>query len=69
MVASDGPHYGANLKLDGAGKYHLTYHIDPPPYQGFYRHEDEETGVGRWWEPFDLSWEFAFVGTGKKGGY
>jgi len=69
MVASDGPHYGANIKLDGPGKYTVTYHIDPPPYQGFYRHKDKETGVGKWWSPFDLSWEFAYVGTGKKGGY
>jgi len=69
MVAADGPHYGANIKLDGPGKYAVTYHIDPPPYQGFYRHKDKETGVGKWWSPFDLSWEFAYVGTGKKGGY
>ena len=34
MVASDGPHYGANVKLDGPGKYKLLYHIQPPPYQG-----------------------------------
>ena len=69
MVASDGPHYGANVALDGPGKYQLRYHIDPPPYQGFYRHKDKETGVGKWWAPFDVSWEFAYVGTGKKGGY
>jgi hypothetical protein len=69
MVASDGPHYAANIKLSGPGKYQLRYHIDPPPYQGFFRHTDKETGVGQWWAPFDLDWEFAYVGTGKKGGY
>lgn len=69
MVASDGPHYAANIKLDGPGKYSLSYHITPPPYQGFYRHIDKETGVAAWWAPFDLNWEFAYVGTGKKGGY
>lgn len=69
MVASDGPHYAANIKLDGPGKYALRYHIDPPSYQGFFRHTDKETGVGPWWAPFDLNWEFAYVGTGKKGGY
>ncbi|MEJ2061169.1 MAG: iron transporter [Gammaproteobacteria bacterium] len=69
MVANDGPHYGANVKLDGPGKYRLTYHIAPPPYQGFYRHTDKETGVAKWWAPFDVSWEFAYVGVGKKGGY
>lgn len=69
MVASDGPHYGSNAKLDGSGKYHLTFHINPPPYTGFVRHVDKETGVGKWWEPFDVSWDFTYVGTGKKGGY
>ncbi|KAA3626040.1 MAG: hypothetical protein DWQ09_17535 [Proteobacteria bacterium] len=69
MVASDGPHYGANIKMDGPGKYHLTYHITPPAYQGFYRHFDKETGVGQWWVPFKLEWDFTYVGTGKKGGY
>lgn len=69
MVASDGPHYGANVKLDGPGKYKLTYRILPPPYQGFFRHTDKETGVAAWWAPFEVSWEFPYIGTGKKGGY
>ena len=69
MVANDGPHYGANLKLDGPGKYKLSYHIQPPPYQGFYRHTDKETGVAPWWAPIDVEWEFVYAGTGKKGAY
>jgi len=69
MVASDGPHYGANVKLDGPGKYRLTYRFQPPPYQGFFRHTDKETGVAPWWAPFDVSWDFTYVGVGKKGGY
>lgn len=69
MIASDGPHYGANVRLNGPGKYRLTYKITPPAYQGFYRHFDKETGVGEWWAPFALEWEFTYVGTGKKGGY
>lgn len=69
MVASDGPHYGANVKLDGAGKYELRYHIEPPPANGFYRHTDKETGVGKWWTSFETEWEFTFLGAGKKGGY
>lgn len=69
MVASDGPHYAANVSLAGAGKYRLRYRIDPPPYQGFLRHDDKETGVAPWWEPFDVEWTFVYVGTGKKGGY
>lgn len=69
MVADDGPHYGANVALDGPGKYRLTFHITPPPYQGFFRHTDKETGVAAWWSPFDVSWTFVYVGVGKKGGY
>lgn len=69
MVASDGPHYADNIKLNGPGNYHLKYHIKPPAYNGFYRHTDKETGVGPWWAPFDLEWDFTFIGVGKKGGY
>ena len=61
-VASDGPHYGANIKMMGVGNYKLTYHIDPPPKAGMHRHTDEETGVGRWWKPFDVNYEFKFTG-------
>jgi len=69
MVASDGPHYAENIKLNGPGKYQLTYHIVPPPINSFYRHTDKETGTDKWWTPFDLNWEFTYLGTGKKGGY
>lgn len=70
MVANDGPHYGANVKLDGPGKYHVAFHITPPNEHGFYRHTDKETGVGPWWTAFDQEWDFTFVGSvGKKGGY
>lgn len=69
MVANDGPHYGVNLKLDGPGKYHVSYHINPPSYNGFLRHADMETGVNSWWDPIDVSWDFTYTGTGKKGGY
>src|SRR5581483_11718413 len=34
MVASDGPHYGDNVKLFGPGKYHLTLVIEPPMQMG-----------------------------------
>ncbi|MCB9959739.1 MAG: iron transporter [Rhodospirillaceae bacterium] len=61
MVAVDGPHYGANIDMPGAGNYTLTYHIDPPSRQGFGRHTDQASGVGRWFEPFDVSYEFEFV--------
>ncbi len=69
MIASDGMHYGDNVKLNGPGKYHLRYHIQPPVAKGFARHTDKETGVGKWYKPFDVEWDFSYVGTGKKGGY
>lgn len=69
MCANDGPHYGDNVKLDGPGKYKLTFNIQPPPYAGFVHHVDKETGTKEWWAPFDVSWDFAYVGVGKKGGY
>jgi uncharacterized protein involved in high-affinity Fe2+ transport len=69
MCADDGPHYGDNVKLDGPGKYHLTYDILPPAYNGFYHHVDKETGTKEWWEPFQVAWDFTYAGVGKKGGY
>jgi periplasmic iron binding protein len=69
MIAADGPHYARNIKLAGAGKYTLTYSIEPPPFNGFYRHTDKESGVAKWWTPFTLGWDFTYVGVGKKGGY
>lgn len=69
MCANDGPHYGDNVKLDGPGKYRLTYEIMPPAYNGFFHHVDKETGTKEWWEPFQVTWDFAYVGVGKKGGY
>jgi len=69
MVASDGPHYGANIALDGPGAYELVFRIAPPSAQGFLHHTDRETGVGTWWAPFEYRGAFNFVGTGKKGKY
>ncbi len=69
MVANDGPHYGANIRLDGPGAYRLLLHIEPPKGQDFGRHIDKETGVAAWWAPFDYKGGFNFVGVGKIGGY
>jgi len=69
MCASDGPHYGANIKMNGAGKYKVTFQMSSPAEQGFLRHTDKETGVGKWWAPFSNTWEFVYAGAGKKGGY
>ncbi len=72
MVADDGPHYGDNVKMMGAGRYKLTLHVSPPgsdPHSHFGRHVDKETGVGPWFKPFDAEFEFTYAGTGKKGAY
>ena len=70
MVASDGPHYGDNVKLAGPGKYRLTFTIDTTNGSAhFGRHVDKETGVGAWTAPFTVDYEFTFAGTGKKGSY
>lgn len=69
MVANDGPHYGENIPMQGAGKYRVSYHIEPPSTNGLHHHYDKETGVADWWQPFNVSWEFVYLGAGKKGGY
>ncbi len=75
MVASDGPHYGDNVKLQGPGKYRVKYSIYPPNApenplsHHFGRHTDRATGVRPWFKPFEVEWEFAYAGIGKKGGY
>ncbi|HEY3325868.1 MAG TPA: iron transporter [Novimethylophilus sp.] len=72
MVANDGPHYGDNIKLMGPGKYKVKYTISPPganQHAHFGRHADRLTGVRPWFKPFDVEYEFTYVGIGKKGGY
>lgn len=72
MVANDGAHYGDNVKLEGPGKYKLTFVVEPPSASKashFGRHVDKETGVAPWFAPFQVDYDFVFAGTGKKGGY
>ena len=72
MVANDGPHYGDNVKLSGPGKYTLKLSVAPPgaaAHAHFGRHTDKETGVGPWFKPFTVQYDFNYAGVGKKGGY
>jgi uncharacterized protein involved in high-affinity Fe2+ transport len=67
MNASDGPHYGANIKLPGSGgpgEYKVTFLIQNPEAQGYVLHIDQTTGVpGRFWgEPLKAEWTFAYAG-------
>lgn len=63
-IAQYGPHYGANVKLDGFGKYHLTLHVAPPT-EGIYRHIGVDTGLV-FWKPFNVDWNFNYLGVGKR---
>ena len=45
MAASDGPHYGNNIKLD-PGTYDVTFTIHSPGENGYLIHSDAETGPG-----------------------
>ncbi len=46
MSASDGPHYGANIKLPNADTYSLKITIHDPGENGYLIHADSETGPG-----------------------
>jgi len=46
MAASDGPHYGNNIKLPDAGTYNVTFTIHSPGENGYLIHTDSETGPG-----------------------
>lgn len=65
MNASDGPHYGANIKLDEAGEYVVKITIHSPEENGWVLHVDPETGVeGRFWtEPIELTWDWDYTPT------
>ncbi|MDR0639785.1 MAG: iron transporter [Spirochaetaceae bacterium] len=64
MSASDGPHYGANVKLNGIGEYNVKFIIKNPEVQGYVLHIDSETGVpGRFWgQPLVAEWTFTYAG-------
>lgn len=60
MTAKDGPHYAKNVRMNGPGKYRLTYRFSPPDTNGFLRHTDAETGVPKWWTPFSEAFTFTY---------
>jgi hypothetical protein len=63
MTATDGPHYGVNVRMSGAGRYKLIYRIGSPTEWGLARHTDTKTGVAPWWDPFDVEWTFDYPGS------
>ncbi|MBR1423653.1 MAG: iron transporter [Ruminococcus sp.] len=46
MSASDGPHYGANIKLPESGTYNVEFTIHSPAENNYLLHTDAETGPG-----------------------
>ncbi len=46
MSASDGPHYGANIKLPNADTYSIDFTFHSPEDNGYLLHTDAETGPG-----------------------
>lgn len=69
MASNAGPHYGANIQLDGPGRYHVTYKISAPDGTEFPYHMDKETGLDPFWPTFEIKESFTYLGVGKKGGY
>lgn len=63
MNANDGPHYGANVKLDKAGQYKLNLSIHSPAEKGWALHVDKETGVkGEFWTtPLKVSFDWNYT--------
>lgn len=66
MNASDGPHYGANIKLPGGGPgtYTVRFSIQNPEALGYVLHVDAATGVpGRFWgAPLVAEWTVNYAG-------
>ncbi len=60
MVARDGLHYGANVAMPHPGSYRLIYRVRPPSAGGLGRHDDPETGVAPWWEPFEVAFDWEY---------
>lgn len=65
MVASDGPHYGKNIKLQGKGQYKLTLTLKAPGSNEaipLARHTSKENGVEPWFDTFQVQHTFDFSG-------
>ncbi|WP_018142982.1 iron transporter [Alloscardovia criceti] len=63
MNADDGPHYGANVKLDTAGSYTVKLTIASPSEKGWALHVDSETGVkGKFWTtPLEANFDWDYT--------
>ncbi|MDD3265923.1 MAG: iron transporter [Burkholderiales bacterium] len=71
MVASDGAHYGDNVKLDGPGFYVATFDAKTDPMTFGWHTDTDSKVLGTEyvdWK-FKQSYLFKFTGIGKKGGY
>lgn len=71
MVASDGAHYGDNVKLDGPGFYVATFDAHTNPMEFGWHTDTDSKVLGTEyvdWK-FKQSYVFKYTGIGKKGGY
>lgn len=62
MVATDGPHYGTNIRLQ-PGIYDLSFTIHNPSTGGLARHTDMETGIPKWWDAFTVHYTLEYKGS------
>lgn len=71
MVASDGAHYGDNVKLDGAGFYVVTFNAKTDPMNFGWHIDTDSKVLGTEYVDwhFSQSYLFKYTGIGKKGGY
>jgi len=56
FVGREGLRYGNNVPAPAPGPYTVSVTMEPPIKTGFGRHTDMETGVARWWPPFQVDW-------------
>ncbi|MCM2290708.1 iron transporter [Allorhizobium sp. BGMRC 0089] len=60
MTAKDGPHYAANIKLDGHGEYTISLIIHAPDAKGLHHETGRTSGVPGFWKPFTESFTFTY---------
>ncbi|AIA03130.1 iron transporter [Streptomyces noursei] len=60
LVDSNSLHYSTNVKTQGTGHYLLRVTVAPPPEASLLRDTSKEAGVGSWFKPFNVSFNFKF---------
>jgi periplasmic iron binding protein len=63
VATKSGPRYVGSAEMAGPGTYHLTYIVSPPSSHGMMRQTGNADGVPDWWNPINVSWNFAYPGS------